>query len=431
MTLLTLVLSTLMFYFSIANLAAQKYKMSCTYLQLITIFIFALLKYHFGNFMVYAMLVLLIIITYKYSSHKLYDVCSILVGYGLMILVDYSIVLFILNVLHLSVDMIYTNGYYHIVITIIAICTYIITAIIGHLLRTHLLPVTDKLSRSVLLCIALELGLCIIMCIYLFSYGEQLGYTSQMLTVNGILFFFLLSISAIIITIMIRTILKDEKLKNFANQYVILEEHSKKLEEANLALRSFKHDYLSIITSMNGYLNNEDYDALKQYFTENILPLNEELQKYDTRLSTLHHINQPEVKSLLLNKIVYGQHQGLDYYLNIPEIVHQFPIKSVDLLRVLGIYLNNANEAALESEEKRVELSITDNNSTITIVVRNSYHTKPDMQHLSDLNYTTKGNGHGYGLYNANQILANYQTVIAETECKESFFTQTLFFMCT
>ncbi|WP_249203861.1 hypothetical protein [Levilactobacillus brevis] len=59
----------------------------------------------------------------------------------------------------------------------------------------------------------------------------------------------------------------------------------------------------------------------------------------------LQRLNDPSLKSLLFQKLLVAQGRGLVLRLEIPESIQAVPMNNVQLLRVMGILLDNAIEA--------------------------------------------------------------------------------------
>lgn len=219
------------------------------------------------------------------------------------------------------------------------------------------------------------------------------------------------------------TILAQEQLKQFEN----LKEYAENLEQVYNNIRSFKHDYVNIMTSISSYLDEKRYDELTEYFYTDILPTKEALNHNTDTLNRLMHVKQLEVKSLLSYKMLYAVEQGIQIHIDIPDDIEAINMKSVDLLRILGIYLDNAIEAALETERPQVNLHMANMESYIAILIENSYvdHGIPISKMLQK-DVTSKGEGHGVGLHNANEILLQYPNILHETYTEHSMFYQHL-----
>lgn len=52
-----------------------------------------------------------------------------------------------------------------------------------------------------------------------------------------------------------------------------LNEYTKNLETVYNNLRSFKHDYINIMTSLAAYIDEKKYRELESFFYEHILPM--------------------------------------------------------------------------------------------------------------------------------------------------------------
>ena len=114
-------------------------------------------------------------------------------------------------------------------------------------------------------------------------------------------------------------------------------------------LRSFKHDYVNIMTSLSTYIDEKRYDELETFFYEHILPMQKNLTQKNGSLNHLLHINILELKSILYAKLLLALNQNIDVNIDIPDEIDSINMDPVDLVRMLGIYLDNAIEACLET----------------------------------------------------------------------------------
>ena len=94
---------------------------------------------------------------------------------------------------------------------------------------------------------------------------------------------------------------------------------------------------------------------------------------------------------------------------------------------ILGIYIDNAMEAAIKSKKKNVTLEIYENNSKLTFVISNTYKELIPVNKMNFDGYTTKGEGHGRGLYYVNKLLAKSKSLYSEQTFLGDFFIQKLY----
>lgn len=84
----------------------------------------------------------------------------------------------------------------------------------------------------------------------------------------------------------------------------------------------------------------------------------------------------------------------------------------------LGVTLDNALEAASESKDKIVFLEFREEKECVYVKVMNSFKGQIDMDALGTIEYTSKSNGHGLGLYS----LFNKKSLYITTSIKNNYF---------
>ena len=220
-----------------------------------------------------------------------------------------------------------------------------------------------------------------------------------------------------------------EKIQTEARQRAFqdLQDYTRNLEAMYDGLRSFKHDYINILTSLSGYIENGDMLGLKDFFEEKILPTQKLIMQGDYKLNQLSNIAVLEIKSLLSAKMIYAHEMGIDVTIDIPENIPCFSMDTVDLARILGIFLDNAVEAALEASHPEVGLNIIQNPDTVAVIIRNSLQDGDIVLHkLKQQGFTTKEGHTGIGLANAQKIISSYNNILWETTMQDGCFTQYL-----
>ncbi len=204
-----------------------------------------------------------------------------------------------------------------------------------------------------------------------------------------------------------------------------LQDYTSNLEVMYNGLRSFKHDYINILLSISGYIENGDVDELKNYFDNKIFPTKNLIDQGDYKLNQLGNIRVLEIKSLLCAKMIYAHESGIDVTIDIPDRVESFLIDTVDLARILGIFLDNAIEAALETELPQMGLNIIQNEAGVSIIISNRFRDDGTSLHmLKQKGFSTKTGHQGIGLSNAHRIISSYDNVLLETTMQCGCFTQ-------
>ncbi len=300
----------------------------------------------------------------------------------------------------------------------------IISYFVGKLFYKHKLESSDSKRVSgpnfplMIYLIVIISGVLLTLCIFD-------GDSSNFETAEGLLAIFYIVIMFVIIGILAYIFAKENKIEKRRIQYDNLEEYTAKLEVLYTDMRKFRHDYTNILSSMYSFIEENDMYGLKKYFNEKIQPLNQRMNSNNYKLGVLKNVHLPEVKGLLSSKIIKAQELGLDTFIDISEPIDEINIDIVELVRSIGIIMDNAIEAALSSEDKRICLGLIKKNQSVIIVVSNSFSGDiPSISMLFKQGFSTKGENRGIGLSNLKEILNKYRNVTLDTFIKNKLFFQ-------
>lgn len=132
-----------------------------------------------------------------------------------------------------------------------------------------------------------------------------------------------------------------------------------------------------------------------------------------------------ELKGILYSKLVSAMNQDLNITLEIQDEIDLISMEMLDLATIVGIFMDNAIEAAKESEMKDLIILIVHNPESITIVISNSTdETSIELDRIYEKEVSSKKGHCGLGLYSVNETLGNYDNVIHSTNFKNNIFTQ-------
>ena len=303
---------------------------------------------------------------------------------------------------------------------------YWITLLFGKLLKKIFLSGKGILRLSQTWYV-IDAILLLLITIYLFDnlIPGQNGSIGRMIYNNALHITGYLLVMCFLLLAMRRSYL--EQIQTEAKQKALqdLQDYTRNLEAMYNGLRSFKHDYVNILLSLSGYIEDGDMDRLKNFFESKIFPTKNLITKGDYKLNQLSNIGVLEIKSLLSAKMIYAHESGIDVTIDIPDRVDRFLIDTVDLARILGIFLDNAIEAALETEQPQIGLNIIQNEAGVSIIISNCFRDNGAMLHnLKQKGFSTKAGHQGIGLWNAQKIISSYDNVLLETTMKCNCFIQ-------
>ena len=192
------------------------------------------------------------------------------------------------------------------------------------------------------------------------------------------------------------------------------------------SVRSFKHDFDNIVTTIGGYINTNDMEGLKNYYSQ--------LEEDCSRVNNLYilnpdNINNPGVYNLLTTKYNEAEEKGIKVTLTVLLDLNDLHMKIYEFARILGILLDNAIDAAAECDSKVLNIVFRNeakNNRNI-ILIENTYKDKDvDINHIFNKGVTGKENHTGLGLWEVKQILKKNNNVNLYTTKNEQYFSQQL-----
>ncbi len=284
-----------------------------------------------------------------------------------------------------------------------------------------------KLSFKIIAVIGIDLILCMFIFIGNIRLSEQAGNSPEVLLLSVILYMPYFILTFFMIVIIVKEYEKNAKIMAKQNSYDNLQDYMSKMEELYLDMRTFKHDYANVMTSMAVYLEHQDLAGLKEYYYSQILPISNLLHQENDVLARLHNLKIVELKGLLSVKINYALERKIKVKFEITDPINHINMKSIDLVRVIGILFDNAMEACQEHIDPLIDLSIIKTEQGIVFIIKNTYiRQELDYSKLGNLGVTSKGQHRGMGLYNVRSILREYDNMIIDTEYTEEYFTQFL-----
>lgn len=217
--------------------------------------------------------------------------------------------------------------------------------------------------------------------------------------------------------------LKKDKLNDEYNKLMeYVENFEAWIEDEQLNKHEYKNQ-LAVIRAMAS--NNK-----KQInYIDNILK--EDLYVEDFWANEIKYLPSGGIKGLLYYKLILTKKENIDVCLSVGRDSSDL-IKNVNneelkiISTVLGIYLDNAIEASKESLTKALSIEIYPINSKLIIVISNTFRGNIDIKKMNKKGYTTKGKGHGKGLYLANKIIKKTPILKSENSLINNFYVQKL-----
>ena len=247
--------------------------------------------------------------------------------------------------------------------------------------------------------------------IYIMSIGS---FIASMLLCMSLFYF---------INIIIDTTNTLDLTKQYNNK---LELYNKTMQELIDTQRRTVHEFNNKMTVLNGYIKDKRYEDAEFFISKSL----KETKNLDNTL--FKNIKNSGLKSLLLFKYAEIKDKNIGFELMVNKRIESLIVDSDDICKILGIFLDNAIEAAANSEKPFISLGIVKIEETISITIMNSIaseHIEKESnfkEKIFEVGYSKKGYNRGFGLSIAKDLIDRYKELSCVTEIKDGFFIQDL-----
>ncbi|WP_061597448.1 sensor histidine kinase [Streptococcus gordonii] len=224
---------------------------------------------------------------------------------------------------------------------------------------------------------------------------------------------------------------KEIQLQNINN-------YSSQIEGLYKDVRSFRHDYANILTSLKIGIDERDIDMITEVYYSVLKDSGKMLKGKRFEIARLGNIVDLSFKSLLLSKLSEAQNLSIPVFLEIEKPITIKNIDQLDFLTIVSILLDNAIEAATEvvmnadiekSSNEGITVCFFENsklNKQVLIIQNSTLKNEVDMTQIFERGVSSKGNGRGIGLSNIKRILKSYPNISLNTTSRDFIFRQIL-----
>ena len=373
-----------------------------------------------------ATIVCILISKFLYKNRWLKSIFAGFIYIVLTFLMDILSVL-VLSIFKIDLNFLNANKFYYYIASIIIYCILallvkLVSMIFGKIINRRSYKTSIINYKYILYQVLLILISLIPSMVLMFSnnYDYPIGFV-------------IINISQLII-VSTFSVLYMKKQIHFKDTELELENtklHNQALSTINENIRGFKHDMGNMVQAINGYLAVGNIDGVKKYCQNLLHGFN------DVNLLSIlspNIINEPAIYGVVVSKMLYARENNLNLSLDIGIDVSSINFPSFELSRIIGILLDNAIEASLESNEKKLKLEMYYDvkKKADVIIIGNSVKDpdKVDVIKMFEKDYSTKENPSGFGLFEVLKFLKKNHKgdIVPNIDYDTNFFTQTLTF---
>lgn len=215
------------------------------------------------------------------------------------------------------------------------------------------------------------------------------------------------------------------KLSDDYEDYIRYSKDSERLVEQYSISQHENQNELIVIRSMV-HKNNK---KLLEYLDEIISNKNNIESSW---IKYLTYIPFGGLKGILHNKISDMKENDINVFLSVSKEVGRSKLKNLTmkennyLSKIIGVFLDNAKEAAINSKEKEVSVCIYMEEESIVFEISNSFEGEVDLNTIYNSGHSSKGRNRGYGLSVVKTIVDENNIFKNETQIINDYFIQRL-----
>lgn len=245
---------------------------------------------------------------------------------------------------------------------------------------------------------------------------------------NNNIFAYLLLIGTLMIMLfyLIRQKMENENMfKKYDDLLTIMKNYESDIEEQ----RTINHESKNELLTIRSKLSEENDKELCSYVDSII---GDKKSVNSAKFSKFKYLPSNGLKGFFYYKFIEAEKKGIKVSLNISKLVENSYLGDMktkdfkDLTRIIGVYLDNAIEAASTSKDKKLGIEIYEVKGIIQIIISNTYDNAIEKDKVGNERYSTKGKNRGHGLLLVKRILNENNRITSETKITDSLYIQTI-----
>ena len=206
------------------------------------------------------------------------------------------------------------------------------------------------------------------------------------------------------------------------------------LKEYEIMIDKFRvstHENKNEFYTIRNMLKEENNDEKVIKYIDKLI--DNKIKDSDKIMKKTAKIPEGGLRATIYSKLCLMDKLKIKYKLNISRDVRTSDLINLDediilkICKILGVFLDNAIEAVKHLKKKEIFIEIYSLNNYLCIDITNNFKGNLDLDKISNTKYTTKGDGHGYGLTLVNKLLEEESNKLKnEKSINRDTFTQTL-----
>ena len=186
------------------------------------------------------------------------------------------------------------------------------------------------------------------------------------------------------------------------------------------------HENKNQLLIIKNMIKKKDKDVVK-YIDTIVKDEKEDDEALYTKVKT---IPSGGLQGIIYQKMLSMKDNRILFSLDVSRDVRRIDLEKMNiednyrLCKIVGVLLDNAIEESLKIEDKRIMISLYVDDGMLVIDISNRFDGKIDLDKIDEAGYTTKGDGHGYGLSLVKKLVSESDNFINERKINKDVFKQ-------
>ena len=227
---------------------------------------------------------------------------------------------------------------------------------------------------------------------------------------------------------LIKQMITNNKLtKEYDQLLKFMTTYENEIEKQRILRHEVKNEFRTIRAKI---CDNQANKEIIEYIDEIV---NDKYEVKQEMYAKFGYLPANGIKGLCYFKVQEAEEKGITVSLNISKRIKNSSIYNLDIKqqrdfgRILGVFLDNAIEASLESKEKNLGIeAYTNSKKEFKLIISNTYENEIEESKIGKEKFSTKGKTRGHGLLLVKQLIEKNKIFEIKTEIQENLYIQTI-----
>jgi two-component system sensor histidine kinase AgrC len=186
------------------------------------------------------------------------------------------------------------------------------------------------------------------------------------------------------------------------------------------------HENKNQLLIIKNMIKKKDKDVIKYIDTI----VKDEKEDDEALYTRVKNIPSGGLQGIIYQKMLSMKDNKILFSLDVSRDVRKIDLDNIGiennykLCKIVGVLLDNSIEESLNVKDKCIMISLYVDDNMLVIDVSNRFGCEIDIDRLDDVGYTTKGDGHGYGLSLVKDLVSKSDIFVNERRIKKDIFKQ-------